>query len=187
MKQSYYHAKKPPKKNKKRQYKEHAHQVAIFKQAALYEPQYPLLALLQGSLAGVNLDIVKAKRAKDAGVKAGFPDINLPVARGGYLGLYIELKTTWGSVSPAQDRIMNMLTNQGHLVLLLKGYTALKVFEIIIQYLQNQIVKPEPPPPPPPPLQEEKPDEKTQLRNDRPENPLQISGGENESGQGPGI
>lgn len=182
MKKTYYHAKNP-RKNKKRQYKEHEHQVAIFKQAAIYEPQYPLLALLQGSLTGVNLDIIKAKRAKDAGVKAGFPDINLPVARGGYNGLYIELKTAKGSVRPDQDRIMGLLDQEGHLVLLLKDFSSAEVFDIIMKYLAGKIVRPVVP------SKEVKPDDKksTQLRDNRDQKPLQIQAGEDKNGKGPGV
>jgi len=175
---------KAPRANKKRQYKEHAHQAAIFELAALYERQYPLLALLQGSMVGVDLDIFKAKRAKAAGVKAGFPDINLPVARGGYLGLYIELKTEKGRVSPDQDRIMSLLTSQGHLVALLKGQSAQSVFKAIIDYLAGKIRRPQPPE-----EKKEKPDEpqKTQLHENRSAEPLPPSPGEAGSGPGPGV
>ena len=141
MKKVYYHQKKP-KRSKKRQYKEHGHRVAIFQWAKLYERQYPELTLLNGSLEGVDLNPRQAKRAKDSGVKSGFPDINLPVARGGYLGLYIESKTDKGKLSDNQKRVMNMLTIAGHLVLAIKG--SAKSIEIIERYLKNEIRKPVP-------------------------------------------
>ena len=92
------------KKTKKRQYKEHNHQKTIFDWAKMYETKIPALRLLQGSLVGVNLTPQQARRAKDIGVKAGFPDINLPIPRGGYAGLYIELKTDKGKLSPEQKK-----------------------------------------------------------------------------------
>jgi len=134
-----YFMKKP---TKKRLYKEHNHQVAIFQWAKLYEKKYPPLVLLNGSLTGVNLDPKVAARAKAAGVKAGFPDINLPVAQGGYLGLYIELKTDKGRASPDQKRVMGMLGAMGHLVVMAKGSE--KPIQLIENYLLGKINKPQP-------------------------------------------
>lgn len=67
-------------------------QAALFRWAAFHVKYYPELALLNGSLNGVRLTIGQAVRAKKQGMKRGFPDIQLPVARGGYHGLFIELK-----------------------------------------------------------------------------------------------
>lgn len=111
----------PKKPTKKRQYKEHNHQVAVFELAKMYETQYPELSLLTGSLNGVNLDARVGKWAKDAGVKDGFPDIHWPIARGKWFSLYIELKTDEGRASPAQLRVAQMLRNEGNLVLFIRG------------------------------------------------------------------
>lgn len=124
MKRFYYPKKNlsgKQKKPKKRQYKEHNHQVAVFQLAKMYENQFPELALLTGSLNGVDLDIKVAKRAKDAGVKAGFPDIHWPIARGQWFGLYVELKTDEGRASAEQLKIAQMLRNEGNLVLFIRG------------------------------------------------------------------
>ena len=43
-------------------------------------------------LGGGKRDAKTATILKRQGVKAGVPDLHLPVARGGYHGLYIELK-----------------------------------------------------------------------------------------------
>jgi len=45
---------------------------------------------------------VVAARLKAEGVKAGVPDLHLPVAMHGYHSLYIELKKKGGKVSPSQ-------------------------------------------------------------------------------------
>ena len=103
----------------------------------MYERKYPQLELLNSSLNGVNLDIREAKRAKDAGMKKGFPDINLPVARGGFIGLYIELKEGNNKPTVDQIRILNILGREGHLPLIVKGST--KAIEIIENYLLGKI------------------------------------------------
>ena len=77
----------PKRSNKKRQHKEHNHQKAVFDLAKMYETQYPELKLMTGSLAGVNLGPIVGKRAKDAGHKAGFPDIHLPTAHNRWFSL----------------------------------------------------------------------------------------------------
>lgn len=124
MKRTYYPKKEQygrRKGTKKREYKEHAHQVALFELAKMYESQIPELSLLTGSLNGVNLDPRVGKRAKAAGVKAGFPDIHWPIARGQWFSLYIELKTDEGSASAKQLRVAQMLRNEGNLVLFIRG------------------------------------------------------------------
>jgi len=167
----------PKKRNKKRQYKEHGHQKAIFQLAKMYESQYPELKLMTGSLAGVNLDIQTARRAKDAGHKAGFPDIHLPVSRGQWFSLYIELKTDEGRASGEQLTIANMLREEGNLVLFIKGSE--QAWNTIIKYLSMPklvITK------------GEKPDaEKAQLPDDRRQVPLQTQGGTTPEGPGPGV
>lgn len=45
----------------------------------------------------------EANNLKRQGVKAGVPDLFLPVGRGGYFGLYIEMK--WGKNQPTKNQI----------------------------------------------------------------------------------
>ena len=60
---------------------------------------------------------------KRTGVKAGVPDILLPVARGGYHGLFIELKREKGGhVSPAQESFMEKLMAQGYKCEVCRGF-----------------------------------------------------------------
>jgi len=94
---------------------EHDEQVAIFQWAGFNLHRFPELELLQGSLNGVRLTIGQATKAKRAGLKSGFPDISLPVARGIYHGLFIELKKR-GKTYPTkkQYEIMDKLNAQGY-------------------------------------------------------------------------
>ncbi|AYN12340.1 VRR-NUC domain-containing protein [Pseudomonas putida] len=57
-------------------------------------------------------------------VKAGVPDLVLPMARGGYFGLYIEFKAMPpfdAPVSPGQDAYLQALADQGYLAIVCRG------------------------------------------------------------------
>ena len=50
------------------------------------------------------------------GVKAGVPDLCLPVPRGGYAGLYIEMKYGKNKTTEKQEEWIHSLIEQGYLV-----------------------------------------------------------------------
>ncbi len=101
---------------------EHEEQVAIFQWAELNLHRFPVLELLQGSLNGVRLNIGQAVKAKRAGLKAGWPDLFLPVSSGNYHGLFIELKKR-GNTYPTkkQHKILYALNDQGYLAIWGRG------------------------------------------------------------------
>lgn len=59
---------------------------------------------------------IEAAIMKAEGVKAGMPDTHLPVARGGCIGLYIELKCGSNSPSDEQEKRIVELAEEGHAV-----------------------------------------------------------------------
>lgn len=65
--------------------------------------KYPQLDLLSCSLNGVKLSKAQAGKAKAAGMLQGEHDIKLPVARGGYHGLSIEMKA--GRNKPTDEQL----------------------------------------------------------------------------------
>ena len=75
-------------------------QETLFNWAQYRYARYPELELLYHIPNGGKRDACTAVNLKRQGVKAGVPDLHLPVARGGYHGLYIELKV--GSNKPTQ-------------------------------------------------------------------------------------
>ena len=109
-------------------------QAALFRWADMKVQigEYRELALLNGSLNGVKLTIGQAVKAKKQGMKKGFPDIFLPVPRGNYHGLFIELKIkpyrndkdrwVYPKVSEEQKWWLNELTEQGYLAMICKGF-----------------------------------------------------------------
>lgn len=80
---------------KPRQSPELLEQIALFSWARMPSTlrKYPELALLSCSLNGVKLSKAQAGKAKASGMLAGEHDVRLPVARGGYTCLSIEMKS----------------------------------------------------------------------------------------------
>lgn len=56
----------------------------------------------------------EAARLKGQGVRPGVPDLFVPVPKGGYAGLFIEMKTVNGRVSEAQKRWLRLLKQNGY-------------------------------------------------------------------------
>ena len=79
----------------------------------------------------------EAGRFKAEGVKAGVPDLCLPVARGGYHGLYIELKRLKHSkTSEDQKAWIEKLNEQGYCAVVCKGWEA--AAKVITEYLNME-------------------------------------------------
>lgn len=77
-----------------------------------------------------------AARLKAEGVRAGVPDYCLPVARGGFHGLYIELKTNAGRLSPEQHQWMVALTSEGYLAVMCRGWA--QAWNVVRDYLASE-------------------------------------------------
>ncbi len=58
------------------------------------------------------------------GLRPGVPDICLPVPKGGYSGLYIELKRIGGKPTEEQIDWLELLNNYGHCVAICEGAEA---------------------------------------------------------------
>lgn len=101
---------------------------------AKYESNMPVLQTMFAIPNGGKRDPNTALRLKASGVKAGIPDILLPVARGGFYGLFIELKRKGGSLSADQKEMIELLTDQGYLVVVCKGADA--AIEEIKKYMK---------------------------------------------------
>ncbi len=98
---------------------EYEHQVALidqcFKAWALKPGRFPGLNLIHASANGGLRRQGVAGQLKASGVQDGFPDLELPVARGGFFGLYIELKRpVTGTLSESQAAWRDALRAQGY-------------------------------------------------------------------------
>ena len=95
---------------------EHQMQCEVIKWASAMELKFPELALLYAIPNGGKRNIVTATMLKREGVKAGVPDLHLPVARNGFRGLWIELKAGRNAPTEEQKRWHKMLSERGHCV-----------------------------------------------------------------------
>ena len=108
-------------------------QIALFQWAELAQRRYPELALLHHIPNGGQRHPATAARLKKMGVKRGVPDICLPAARGGYAGLYIELKVGRNTPSRAQKYWLDELTKNGYRAVVCRG--AEEARDEILQYI----------------------------------------------------
>ena len=84
--------------------------------------RWPELALLHHIPNGGSRDAVEGRHLKAQGLKRGVPDLCLPAARGGYHGLYIEMKTEAGRASADQVWWMEHLKAGGYCARLCHGW-----------------------------------------------------------------
>lgn len=98
---------------KKIQY-EAAEQEKLFRWAGFAMGKYPELALLYHIPNGGSRNKIEATNLKRQGVKSGVPDLCLPVARGKYYGLYIEMKYGKNKPTENQARWLHCLAQQGY-------------------------------------------------------------------------
>lgn len=114
---------------------EHDEQVSLFQWAAMQHGKYPELALMFAVPNGGLRNATVAAKLKAEGVKPGVPDIFLPVARGGYHGLFIEMKRIrGGKLSTEQALWITELLEQRYAVYKCEGWVKAK--ECIEQYLK---------------------------------------------------
>jgi hypothetical protein len=101
---------------------EASEQIALIQWASLMAGKYPELELLHHIPNGGSRNKIEAVNLKRQGVKSGVPDLDLPVARGGYHGLRIEMKTETGRETPEQIWWREKLTEQGYFATVCHGW-----------------------------------------------------------------
>ncbi len=112
---------------------EHQHQVALMQWVEKNLDRYPELEGLNAIPNGGKRTIVVAKKLKAEGVKAGYPDLVLDVARGSYHGWKGELKVRGGRVKPEQADWHERLRRQGYRVDVRIGWEAMR--DALVDYL----------------------------------------------------
>lgn len=92
-------------------------------QFAAHHDRWPHLNLLHCSLNGINMTEAQSRRATEQGRLAGIPDLFLPYPRGGYAGLYIEMKAEEGGrLSSEQKGMLAELEAVGYKVCTCYGH-----------------------------------------------------------------
>ena len=119
------------------QHIEDSEQMTLFRWAVFQSGIYPELDLLFHIPNGGKRGKSEAARFKAMGVKAGVPDLLLPVPRGGFHGLFIELKAPNGVKSSNQDKWLKALSAQGYSVHLCYGWE--EASAVILDYLNGNL------------------------------------------------
>ena len=115
---------------------EHAEQVALIRWATLSSGAFPELRLLHAIPNGGARHVRVGRKLRAEGVKRGVPDLCLPVARGGFHGLYIELKRPRGGRLSAEQRAwIKALREQGYCAEVCAGAT--EAIKVIKRYLSE--------------------------------------------------
>ncbi|WP_109514778.1 VRR-NUC domain-containing protein [Pseudomonas ovata] len=98
-------------------------QAALISEIKLRHPEVARL-MFHVPNGGHRVKAVAAK-LKAQGVRAGVPDLVLPMARGGFFGLYIEFKAAPpndAAVSDSQHGYIQALNAQGYLAVVCRGH-----------------------------------------------------------------
>ena len=96
--------------------REHQMQCAVIQWARMAGGRLPALRRLFAIPNGGHRNIAVAAKLKAEGVRAGVPDLCLPVARGDFHGLFIEMKAKPNTPTPAQKVEMDALRDDGYCV-----------------------------------------------------------------------
>src|SRR5687767_13281858 len=104
---------------------EHEEQCLVFAWAQVMGGRYPELGVMFAVPNFAKITPRWGAYMKAEGKKSGVPDIVLPVARGGYHSLFVEMKRADGGVTYAAQEAWHLaLTDQGNYVAICEGAEA---------------------------------------------------------------
>lgn len=99
-----------------------------------HERLYPELKWIHHCPNGGSRQRAEAVRLKAQGVKSGVPDLHLPIPKGAYAGLYLEMKYDKGTIQKSQKEWIAGMAAAGHYACICYGYdNAVKVIESYVQ------------------------------------------------------
>lgn len=111
---------------RKRVEREHAEQVALVTWAKFESGRVPELALLFAIPNAGKRSRGAGGKLRAEGMKAGVPDLCLPVARGNFHGMFIELKAKGGRPTDEQKAWLRALVGQGYYACICVGWEEAK-------------------------------------------------------------
>ncbi len=106
----------------------------LFQWTTFIRTEYPEVDLMFHIPNGGSRNKLEAANLKRQGVKAGVPDLFLPVSRGGYHGLFIELKYGKNKPTEKQTEWLKSLNEQGYVVAVCYGCN--EASKKILKYLK---------------------------------------------------
>ncbi len=118
---------------------EHDNQSAFFDLLRLNEPQHPDLKRIFAIPNAAKRSPRVIAEMKAEGLKAGVPDIFIPIGRHGYFGAWIENKFGGNKMSAAQSEYREFLLKNNYAFKIC--YTALDQIEFLEWYLGIELTK----------------------------------------------
>lgn len=128
---------------------EHTDQVTLFHWLDLISGEYPEVAYAYAIPNGAKLPWRRNKagqryspqaiKLKAEGLLPGIPDLCIPSARGGWFGLFIELKYGKNKPTPEQVRVMAYLEQAGYKCAVCYGFEQAR--DVILDYLRQERTK----------------------------------------------
>ena len=115
---------------------EHDIQAALFQWAAVAARDYPALRWLFAIPNGTRTTPRVAAKMKAEGVLKGVSDIFLPCASGGKHGMFIEMKTATGRMSPEQKAFQAAMRDAGYHAITCRGWE--EAAAEIVKYFEEQ-------------------------------------------------
>lgn len=110
---------------------EHKEQVAVIKFCQGVDGLNKIFAIPNGGAR----NIVTAVNLKKEGVKKGVPDLFLPLPKGKYHGLFIEMKkVNGGVVSKDQKERLAELNEDGYKAVVCNG--AIEAIDVLLEYVK---------------------------------------------------
>lgn len=122
---------------KSRREGEHNEQVLLFQLLNAHSVEYPDLAKAFAIPNGGQRHVLVAAKLKAEGVKAGSPDICLPVPRGGFHGFWGEMKAGRNGLTTRQQLRFNQLSEDGYLCVV--QWSAEAMLQSMIAYVKGEI------------------------------------------------
>lgn len=110
-------------------------QALLFRWTQYNRGKHPELALLFHIPNEGARSVVTGAHLKQQGMKKGVPDLFLPVAKGRYHGLFIEMKSKTGKPTADQKWWIDHLRLQGYCAVICYGCS--QAIDVLEQYLDN--------------------------------------------------
>ena len=115
-------------------------QIWLFSWAKINSGKWAELELMHHIPNGGMRSKSEAARFKAMGVKRGVSDVFLPVAKGGYHGLYIELKAKDGRPEKEQKDWIAAVREQGYYAAVCYG--GFEAANLVEAYMKGEVAKP---------------------------------------------
>lgn len=114
---------------------EHQEQATFIRIVNMQKWKYPGLDMLFSIPNGGQRHIAVAIKLKAEGVRAGVPDLMLAVARGGYHGMFIEMKSGYNKPTVAQACWLERAAKEGYHCVVC--YNAVEAWDAVKKYIEE--------------------------------------------------